>query len=120
MAMLKLDLVKHLLGDFMDKNGFSTSAQAVTKKVMASHAVVRSHLEGSPGESVSVDMATWAATAMPSTISFIMIAKDLVYGNKYDPSLRSGVKGGKGADVVITYSEIQEECMYESTDNSNA
>ena len=113
-ALLKLDLKDYLLREFLENpnHKFSASAKAVIRAKLGSHDEVRKSVSPYPssgGRQLAADMSVWAATADPSTVSFIMFGKDLIYGDKFSSALVTGAKNSKGADVVITYGDIKED-----------
>ena len=115
-ALLKLELKDYLLDEWLNQPRlkFSAAAKAIIRKKLATHDEVRKAVCPYPkagSNELAGNMAVWAATADPSTVSLILFGKDLIYGDKFASALWNGAKNCKGADVVITYGDIKEDSL---------
>ena len=109
LCLLKLDMKNHLLREFLDTKGFEPLAKTLALDILSSHEKVRAHIASYP-RMHQPDMSVWGAKASPATMAFIMFAADIIYGDKYDTPLKNGVRWSKGADVVLTYGDVKEDC----------
>lgn len=108
MALLKLEIHEHLLGSFLDAHPFTADDKARVRTVLATHTSVRKFMVAYPGDP-PCDLTWQTSKHMLSTISFLDFAEGLIFGDRYDGTLRTGVRNRKGALAVLGYQNIQED-----------
>ena len=107
MALLKLGIHEHLLGSFLDAHPFAADDKTRARTVLATHASARKFMHAYPGDP-PCDL-TWQTKHTPGIIAFLDLADGLIFGDRYDATLRQGLRNRKAAETVLTYQLIKED-----------
>ena len=104
--ILKYDLRKYLVSEFLDSRKFCSAAKEKMRQVFANHQTYRQHF-GFPSSTGKLDIS-WQDTWAPSTMQVSKFIEDMIFGKEYDAALRGALRSKTECAEILDLEKFSE------------
>lgn len=103
--LLKHELLKFLLCNFLDDRKFSHTVKEKMRAVFTSHMTYRAHV-GYPTDDTGKCDLSWQNSWPPTSMAAFKLIEDLVYSRDYDSVIRSAIRRGKAVHEILEMEKV--------------